>query len=61
MHKNVTVPVVMISGIVKIMFNMILNRPDAVFGTGGFVSSPTLIAAKLFFYLSEICIWIGEH
>jgi UDP-N-acetylglucosamine--N-acetylmuramyl-(pentapeptide) pyrophosphoryl-undecaprenol N-acetylglucosamine transferase len=34
-------------GIIKIFFYMLFNRPHAVFGTGGYVSAPTILAARL--------------
>lgn len=45
--RNITVPFVMMSGTVRIFFHLLCHRPAAVLGTGGYVSAPTLLCAKI--------------
>lgn len=47
MGENLSLPFVLTLTVAHLLLWMLFNRPKAVFGTGGYVSAPTLLTARL--------------
>ena len=45
--KNLFIPFIAAYSVLRLLLHMLVDRPKAVFGTGGYVSAPVIAAAKL--------------